>query len=678
MKPLNILLADDTRSVGLFITEYLRGAGHKVTYVESGEEAVAAYKSQAFDLVLMDVIMPGIGGLEAVKQIKAIPATTWVPVIVITGLDAEEDVLGGFMAGADDYMVKPIKPMTLDIRIRSMMRIAAIQRSTAAIVESVIEGIIQIDRVGRICHFNKAAEYIFGYSAAEVLGKNVNMLMPSPYKDNHDEYIANFVGTGHAKVIGKGRFVTGLRKNGEAFPMHLGVTEAATPDGKFFIGLVRDISEQEAARLSLEASARAVTESELFLKSITNAMPGLIAYWDSDLRCRFANKPYLEWFGKTPEAMIGIHIQELLGDQLYATNEPYIQGALRGESQLFERSITKVNGSVGYTLSNYVSDFDAKGTVAGFFVLVSDVTPIKAAEVELKLAASVFTHTIEGIFVTDGDGIILSVNPAFTTITGYTAAEAIGQTPRILRSDRHDEEFHAYVWRDIAANGKWQGEIWNRRKGGEVFIGWQTITKVPGSGDEPVRYISVFQDITELWRKDEYIRHMAFHDALTDLPNRSLLIELLTQQIALAERENRILAVMFLDLDGFKQVNDTLGHEVGDALLKTVAEKLLKLVRQSDCVARLGGDEFVILLNNPANQDEVSLIADRIVAVINQPMELAGKAAQVGVSIGIAMFPQDGKKPNDLLKNADFAMYETKKSGKCAHRFYSPSTTMEG
>ena len=255
MKPLNILLADDAKSVGQFVSEYLRSAGHQVTYVESGEAAVAAYRQQLFDLVLMDVVMPGIGGLEAVKQIKAIPMASWVPVIIVTGLDAEEDILSGYMAGADDYMVKPIKPMTLDIRIRSMMRIAAIQRSSTAVIDNVIEGIVQIDRVGRISRFNRAAEAIFGYAEAEVLGKNVNMLMPPPYKEAHDDYIANYVASGQAKVIGIGRVVAGLRKNGETFPMHLGVTEASTPEGKFFIGLVRDMTVEERMQRQIEYMA---------------------------------------------------------------------------------------------------------------------------------------------------------------------------------------------------------------------------------------------------------------------------------------------------------------------------------------------------------------------------------------------------------------------------------------
>lgn len=430
--------------------------------------------------------------------------------------------------------------------------------------------------------------------------------------------------------------------------------------------LMRTLTAQEKA----EGSALAAAESERFIKTITDATPGMVGYWDKDLCCRFANKAYQEWFGKPSEALIGANIQDLLGERLFALNEPYIRGALAGMPQAFQRSLTKADGSIGHVWSNYVPDIDNTGLVSGFFVLVTDVTVLKEAEAELKVAASVFQNTNEGIFITDGDGTIRSVNPAFTEITGYSAEEAIGQTPRLLRSNRHEQEFHAAVWREIVANGQWQGEIWNRRKSGEVFLEWQAITKVAGMAGEPCRYISLFHDVTDVWRKDEHVRHLAFHDALTELPNRSLLTERLERHFAMAEREQRGLAVMFLDLDRFKLVNDTLGHEIGDELLKAVAQRLRALVRQTDTVARLGGDEFVIMLDNPADRDEVTNIASRIIATVNGPMEFRGKSAQVGTSIGIAMYPNDGHSPADLIKNADTAMYRAKNAGKNTYRFF--------
>ncbi len=443
----------------------------------------------------------------------------------------------------------------------------------------------------------------------------------------------------------------------------------------FFVAQERSKLEAELldARNRAEASSLALAERERFDKTITDAMPGLVAYWDKNLRCRFANRTYLDWLGKLPEAIIGITLQDLLGERLFTLNESYIRGALAGEMQTFEGTLIKPDGSIGFTLANYLPDYDAQGMVAGFFAFVSDVTPIKTADVELRLAASVFKNTIEGIMVTNAEGIILSVNPAFIEITGYNVKEAIGQTPRILKSNRHDQEFYATVWRDITTNDRWEGETWNRRKDGEIFLAWQSITVIRSSADEPVRYVSVFNDITELWRKDERMRHLAFHDSLTDLPNRTLLTERLDQLITISERDQRNIAVMFLDLDGFKAVNDSLGHDIGDDLLKMVAQKLLAQLRHSDTVARLGGDEFVILLDNPANSDEVAHIADRIVEAIKEPMNLRGKSASVGASIGIAM--HSGQTTAQLMKSADTAMYAAKLAGKNTYRFFDPRMT---
>jgi len=427
------------------------------------------------------------------------------------------------------------------------------------------------------------------------------------------------------------------------------------------------------AKARAERSARALAVSEQFIRTITDSLPGMVAYWDKNLRCRYANQPYRVWFGRSSQDMLGMPLQELLGEQVFALNEPYIRGALAGNNQQFERALIKQDGSIGHTLANYVADIKAGGEVAGFFVLVSDVTPIKQAEGELKLAASVFHSTVEGIVVTDADQVILSVNPAFSEITGYAAEEAIGRTPRILKSNHHDRAFYAAMWREIDATGRWQGEIWNRRKDGEVFLEWQTITKIRGSGDEPVRYISVFHDITKFRQDDERMRHLAFHDALTNLPNRSLLLNRLDHQLAKAEREQSRLAVLFLDLDRFKAVNDSLGHDIGDELLRRVAQKLQAQVRQSDTVSRLGGDEFVILLDDPASQEELVQILQRIILAINEPMEFKGRTAQVGISIGIAQFPADGRSPGELIKRADTAMYAAKQAGRNSYRFCEPA-----
>ncbi len=444
----------------------------------------------------------------------------------------------------------------------------------------------------------------------------------------------------------------------------------------FFVA--QELSRFEAklldARNRAEAAALELARRERFISAISDAMPGLVAYWDKNLRCQYANKPYLEWFGKSPEAMLGMDLRELFGERLFAANEKYIKGALAGQKQRFERVQTRPDGSIGHTWGHYIPNIDENGVVAGFYALVSDVTPLKAAEEKLRLAASVFDSAQEGIMVTDLQGVIESVNPAFTEITGYTAEDAIGNTPRLLRSDHHDQEYFAAIWDEISTGGQWQGETWNRRKDGSIFLVWQTITRIDGSDNTPVRYVSVFHDITHNWEKNERTTHLAFHDALTGLPNRLLLMDRLEQLLSATEREPRNVAVMFQDLDRFKSVNDSLGHDVGDELLKVVAEKLLSQVRQSDTVARLGGDEFVIVLDNPANREEVAQVAARIVANLNEPMEFKGKKVEIGTSIGIAVYPDDGKTPAQLIRSADKAMYAAKEAGKNTFRFCAPRT----
>lgn len=417
-----------------------------------------------------------------------------------------------------------------------------------------------------------------------------------------------------------------------------------------------------------------IAKSERFIRTITDAMPGLVAYFDRDLRCSFANKAYLDWYQMTSETMSGKTLMELWGESLFAKNKLHVEGVLAGEKQQFERFLTKRDGSVGHVLANYIPDVDEHGDVIGFNLLVTDIKALRLAETGLKVAATVFENTVDGIMVTDENGTILSVNQAFSDITGYPAEEAVGQTPRLLRSNHHEPEFHASFWKEISEQGEWRGEIWNRRKNGEVFPTLQSITRVAGEEGELGRYISVFHDITEVWQKNERHRHLAFHDALTALPNRTLLLERLERQIVMNERQPRCLAVLFLDLDGFKRVNDTLGHAIGDEVLKTVANKLQSLVRQTDTVARLGGDEFVVLLDSPENQDEVENIANRIIASINEPMEVSGAVAHVGTSIGIAMNPKHGESPADFLKSADAAMYQAKHEGKNTYRLAKPST----
>jgi diguanylate cyclase (GGDEF)-like protein/PAS domain S-box-containing protein len=445
----------------------------------------------------------------------------------------------------------------------------------------------------------------------------------------------------------------------------------------FFVASERSRFETELlnARARAADAAAAVAEREHFLRTVTDAVPGHVGYWDRALRCRFANNAYLQWFGRPQAEVIGAELKTLMDAATLRFSQPYISAVLQGQPQRFERSQPRVDGRQTHALVNYIPDHGADGSVAGFFVLVIDITQLKETEGQLRLAASVVENTAEAIMVTDESETILSVNPAFTAITGYPAVDVVGRPASLLEAARNDAGFRASVRSVLNTQGSWKGETWARRRDGNVFLVWQAVTLIKAEPGAPGRRVSVFSDVTERWRSNERLRHLAFHDPLTDLPNRVLLLERLGQLLGQTEREARSVAVIFVDLDRFKAVNDTLGHAVGDRLLKAVAADLLTLVRHSDTVARLGGDEFVVLLDNPVGREEVELVAQRIVAAIGQRRVIDGHALAVGASLGIAMFPQDGGDREQLIAHADIALYAVKTSGRNGYRFFSEAVT---
>ena len=313
---------------------------------------------------------------------------------------------------------------------------------------------------------------------------------------------------------------------------------------------------------------------------------------------------------------------------------------------------------------------------ADFFYLYGhDITDRKKAEEELLLSAAVTNNVLDAILVTDLTGKILSVNPAFTRITGFSSEEVIGKTPTILRSKRHDDEFYAQIWRGLLEKGQWEGEIWNRRKNGEVFPCIARMSAIRNQDGATLRFVSVFTDISDRKEYEEKLTHMAYFDALTRLPNRILFMDRLRQSINLSTRNHEKLAVLFIDLDGFKEVNDTLGHDIGDLLLQEVARRLIDSVRDSDTVSRLSGDEFVIILQEISSLHEVEHVTGKILERLQEVYLLKGQEARISGSIGIAISPDDGSHAEGLLKKADEAMYEAKRQGK--NTYHIPAR-MEG
>jgi len=308
--------------------------------------------------------------------------------------------------------------------------------------------------------------------------------------------------------------------------------------------------------------------------------------------------------------------------------------------------------------------------VAHFIVLSHEITHRKEAEAKLKLAASVFTYAREGIMITNASGDIVEVNDTFTHITGYSYEEVVGHNPRLLKSGRQGEFFYRQLWQSLLDKGHWYGEISNRRKTGEVYIQMTSISTIYDEHGVIQSYVALFTDITTMKEHEKQLEYVAHYDALTSLPNRVLFADRLRQAMAQTQRRNKELAVVYLDLDGFKVINDQYGHHVGDELLIVIAERMQESLRQGDTISRLGGDEFVAVLTDLSNQDECKPILERLLQATSEPIVINETIIQVSSSIGVTIYPKDGVDAEQLLRHADLAMYQSKQTGKNRYHFF--------
>lgn len=527
------------------------------------------------------------------------------------------------------------------------------------------------DADGRLLELNAALLDIVGGDRAQWRERPIDALMPEACRE--------LLRTQAWPLLRQGETVRELnlqlrRAGGQSMPVLLNAAFHSTPGPGvaprivwvLFVAARRadDDTQPPEASQRAETALAALQRRERFLHTITDAMPGLVAYWDADLVCRFANSRHADWYPGAPAKPAGLRMHEVLGPEATGRKRPYVDAVLGGEPQRFELRHDTADGC-RFALTHYIPDRDPGGRVAGFFVLSVDVTRLKLAEQDLRLAHGIVRSASEAIMVSDPRGIIVSVNPAFTETTGFTAEEAVGSHEAIVQIGAHAERL-------IGAEGAgvWRGEAWATRKDGSRFLAFRAISSMPGCDDAPARFVTIFTDVTERWRRDERVRHLALHDPLTELPNRTLLLERLGRLIEISRREPRSLALMFMDLDGFKAVNDALGHAAGDELLRAVARSTLEQVRSADTLARFGGDEFVLLIDNPRDRAEVAGVAQRIIAAVNRPRTIAGVTVRVGTSIGIARLPGTASDAAELLAEADLALYAVKAAGKNHFKFH--------
>lgn len=446
----------------------------------------------------------------------------------------------------------------------------------------------------------------------------------------------------------------------------LEVKGSPLPDGGFVTSYT-DITDRKRAEADM---LRLLAEQQLIFD---NAHVGIA--WVRQRKIIRCNQRLAEMFlFKDPANLVGqptrIFYQsdaqwDDIGTRMYAELEQ------QGSSQS-EYNMQRLDGeAIRVMLTG--RPLDQSDVEQGSIWVYTDVTTRYRQEAALRLSERVFAHTSEALMVTDSNGVIVNVNQAFADITGYVREEVVGQTPRILKSGRHDEAFYAGMWRKVIDHGRWEGEVWDRRKDGSVYPKWLSITTVRDSDGKIINYIGSFDDITERKAAQEKIQYLAHHDPLTGLPNRLLLRDRFSHVMEQGRRNQRSAALMFLDLDHFKRINDSLGHRIGDRLLIAVVRRLRGCLRESDTLSRQGGDEFILLLDDMGGREVAARIADKIIAALVEPFQIGDHQLTTSVSIGIVVAPEDGTDFDMLMQKADTAMYASKEKARGTWHFFHPN-----
>ena len=446
-----------------------------------------------------------------------------------------------------------------------------------------------------------------------------------------------------------------------------------------FTRLVPAIDRAVAAVATRRAREHAERELQLRDRALSAAANGvIITRAGDDMPAVYLNPAFEAITGYRADEILGRNLRMLQGDDRDQPEIAKIRAALaHGRSCHAVLRNYRKNGGLFWNRMSIRPVKDAGGQVSHFVGIVEDITTQRQADERLRQAAAVFDSSTEGMMITDLSARIIEVNRAFSEITGYRRDEVIGQPTSLLRSGQHPPQFYQAMWHSLHETGQWRGEVWNRRKNGELYPEWLTLSTVRSADGTPLFYAGVFSDITSVKQSAQKLEHLALHDPLTDLPNRMLFNARLNHAIEHATRSGASLAVLFVDLDRFKNINDVYGHPFGDELLRQVAARLRECVRLDDTVARLGGDEFVVLLEEVKAPHSAVLVAEKIQLSLNQPFAIDLREQFVTASIGISLFPRDGQDAAELIRNADAAMYQVKEAGRFGFAFYTPELTQK-
>ena len=540
-----VLVVDDDFTMRMLARATLEQSGFTVVEAEDGESAIEIFVAQHPDIVLMDVLMPGMNGFDVCNRLRELPGGANVPVLMMTGLEDQESIERAYQTGAASFITKPIVWPNLGHQVRYVLRADHALREL------------------RTSQLNLAA----AQRIARVGSWELNL-------------------------------ADGRMHCSEEVMHILGNPAAWSPSLAALVERVHPGDREQFERVLAEVTAG-------------------------------------------------------------------------GRCHKLEHRLQLADGRERMVFHQAESDRDETGRPVIVRGVLQDITERCMADEKILLAGKVFENSGEAIVITDTYANILDVNRAFTNIYGHERADVLGQNIRLLKSGRHEHGFYEDMWQRLVRDGEWQGEIWDRRKSGDVFPKWMSINAVRDEQGKATHYVAISKDITKIKQTEERLFHLAHYDPLTNLPNRNLFRDRLDQALRQARRFGRQLALLFLDLDRFKTINDSLGHHAGDQLLLQVGQRLSGVIRECDTVSRLGGDEFTVILADVDAATGVALVAQKIFEALAIPLTLAGQEVFVTASIGISLFPANGQEAETLVKNADIAMYHAKEAGRNTYRFYS-------
>ncbi|WP_298637096.1 EAL domain-containing protein [uncultured Thiobacillus sp.] len=554
----------------------------------------------------------------------------------------------------------------VEARSQELREISSLQ---SAILDQAGALVLVLDREGRIRRFNRACEELTHYSFAEAEGRFVwdFLLTPEERDSVHEEAFDALVSNPH--VLRASHTNYWVARDGTRRLIEWSNTLLLDERGEtaFMVGIGIDVTEKRMAEAALQESEQRLSAAQRIAQVGSwelDLASGKLTWSDEIFRLFEVDKAA---FDVSYEAFLGaIHPEDR--DRV---NRAYTDSLTTRTPYEIVHRLRMPDGRVKWVNERCETFFDAQGTALRSRGTVQDITERKQVEEALRLYANVFEHSGEAILITDSGNRILAVNPAFTRLTGYAIDEIRGDNPRILASGQTPAETYQAMWTALNETGYWQGEIIDRRKDATLYPKWMSISAVRDADGQIAHYVASFTDISERKAAEAQIRHLAYHDALTGLLNRFSLQSQLEQALAMTRREQRALAVIFLDLDRFKTINDTLGHAVGDALLKEAARRLRDNTRESDIVARLGGDEFVVVLTEVDDVAAAARVAQKILQVLAQRYRIGEKELHSTASIGLAFYPGDGEDGDTLMKNADAAMYHAKSLGRNNVQFFT-------